>query len=418
MEAMRAKPFAAGRGCILSDEKRVQKKAAGAPRKGLRPTPIRISKLTRNVLVLVALIVVAYVMWAVPAAPIAIVGGFALALVLSFPVRGLSHIMPRGLAIFVSFMILAGLILMALFVVVPLLLQQLLALAKALPGLIANAEEYGLVGLRLLRDAGFLPDSPKQTISTVEQYVADGAAGVSKNALGGLFGYITGTFSFVLSLFGIIFVAAYLLADVRKLKAAYLFAIPHGYRHDGRDLWNAFGYSLSRYLSGLALVCAIQGVLSGTVLYLLGVPYSLVLGAWVALTALIPLLGAWLGAIPAVIVAFTHSVAAGLLTMLLFLIIQQLEGNVLTPRIQGRVMRVHPILVFLAVIIGGGLGGIVGVLLAVPTLAVLRVTFDFLRPRLRTDPGDDRYDAPKAAEPGTGQARRPTVEGGVRDTRG
>jgi predicted PurR-regulated permease PerM len=415
---MRAKPFAAGRGCILSDEKRVQKKAAGAPRKGLRPTPIRISKLTRNVLVLVALIVVAYVMWAVPAAPIAIVGGFALALVLSFPVRGLSHIMPRGLAIFVSFMILAGLILMALFVVVPLLLQQLLALAKALPGLIANAEEYGLVGLRLLRDAGFLPDSPKQTISTVEQYVADGAAGVSKNALGGLFGYITGTFSFVLSLFGIIFVAAYLLADVRKLKAAYLFAIPYGYRHDGRDLWNAFGYSLSRYLSGLALVCAIQGVLSGTVLYLLGVPYSLVLGAWVALTALIPLLGAWLGAIPAVIVAFTHSVAAGLLTMLLFLIIQQLEGNVLTPRIQGRVMRVHPILVFLAVIIGGGLGGIVGVLLAVPTLAVLRVTFDFLRPRLRTDPGDERYDAPKAAEPGTSPATRPTVEGGVRDIRG
>jgi predicted PurR-regulated permease PerM len=415
---MRAKPFAAGRGCIMSDEKRVQKKVAGAPRKGLRPTPIRISKLTRNVLVLVALIVVAYVMWAVPAAPIAIVGGFALALVLSFPVRGLSHIMPRGLAIFVSFMILAGLILMALFVVVPLLLQQLLALAKALPGLIANAEEYGLVGLRLLRDAGFLPDSPKQTISTVEQYVADGAAGVSKNALGGLFGYITGTFSFVLSLFGIIFVAAYLLADVRKLKAAYLFAIPHGYRHDGRDLWNAFGYSLSRYLSGLALVCAIQGVLSGTVLYLLGVPYSLVLGAWVALTALIPLLGAWLGAIPAVIVAFTHSVAAGLLTMLLFLIIQQLEGNVLTPRIQGRVMRVHPILVFLAVIIGGGLGGIVGVLLAVPTLAVLRVTFDFLRPRLRTDPGDERYDAPKAAEPGTSQATRPTVEGGVRDIRG
>ena len=417
MEAIRAKPFAAGRERILPDEKRTEKKAAGAPRKGLRPTPIRISKLTRNVLVLVALIVVAYVMWAVPAAPIAIVGGFALALVLSFPVRGLSHLMPRGLAIFVSFMILAGLILVALFVVVPLLLQQLLALAKALPGLIVNAEKYGLVGLRLLRDAGFLPGSPQETISTVEQYIADGATGISKNALGGLFGYITGTFSFVLSLFGIIFVAAYLLADVRKLKAAYLFAVPHGYRHDGRDLWNAFGYSLSRYLSGLALVCAIQGVLSGMALYLLGVPYSLVLGAWVALTALIPLLGAWLGAIPAVIVAFTHSVAAGLLTMLLFLIIQQLEGNVLTPRIQGRVMRVHPILVFLAVIIGGGLGGIVGVLLAVPTLAVLRVTFDFLRPRLRTDPGDVRYDAPKATEPDTGPVRHPTVEEGVRDLR-
>jgi predicted PurR-regulated permease PerM len=412
MEAIRAKPFAAGRERTLSDEKRAEKKrAAGAPRMGVRPTPIRISKLARNLLLLVALIVVAYVMWAVPAAPIAIIGGFALALVLSFPVRGLSYLMPRGLAIFVSFMILAGLILVALLVVVPLLVQQLVALARAVPGLVADAEKYGLVGLRLVRDAGYLPGAPKEIISSVEQYLADSASGISRNALGGLFGYVTGTFSFVLSLFGIIFIAAYLLADVRKLKAAYLFAIPHRYRHDGRDLWNAFGYSLSRYLSGLALVCAIQGVLSSTALYLLGVPYALVLGAWVALTALIPLLGAWLGAIPAVIVAFTHSVAAGLLTMLLFLIIQQLEGNVLTPRIQGRVMRVHPILVFLAVIIGGGLGGIVGVLLAVPTLAVLRVSFDFMRPRLRTDePSETRKDGELG--------RRSTLEGGAQDVRG
>src|SRR5688572_4938432 len=96
-QQIRAKPFAAGRERTLSDEKRAEKKrAAGAPRMGVRPTPIRISKLARNLLLLVALIVVAYVMWAVPAAPIAIIGGFALALVLSFPVWGLSYLMPRG----------------------------------------------------------------------------------------------------------------------------------------------------------------------------------------------------------------------------------------------------------------------------------------------------------------------------------
>ena len=101
--------------------------------------------------------------------------------------------------------------------------------------------------------------------------------------------------------------------------------------------------------------------------------------------------------------------------MLLFLIIQQLEGNVLTPRIQGRVMRVHPILVFLAVIIGGGLGGIVGVLLAVPTLAVLRVSFDFLRPRLRTD---EPSETPKSTESDGELGRRSTLEGGAQDVRG
>jgi predicted PurR-regulated permease PerM len=86
-----------------------------------------------------------------------------------------------------------------------------------------------------------------------------------------------------------------------------------------------------------------------------------------------------------VIVALTVSPTTALLTALLFVGIQQLEGNFLTPKIQGATLRVHPILVFLAVIVGGGLGGVFGVIVAVPTLAILRVLFDFLRVRLRTD---------------------------------
>ena len=83
--------------------------------------------------------------------------------------------------------------------------------------------------------------------------------------------------------------------------------------------------------------------------------------------------------------ALTVSLTTALLTALLFLGIQQLEGNFLTPKVQGDTLRVHPILVFLAVIIGGSLGGILGVVVAVPTLAVLRVLFDFIRVRLTTE---------------------------------
>ncbi len=101
--------------------------------------------------------------------------------------------------------------------------------------------------------------------------------------------------------------------------------------------------------------------------------------------AFIPYLGAWLGAIPAEIVALTVSPTTALLTAVLFLGIQQLEGNFLTPKIQGNTLRVHPVLVFLAVIVGGGLGGIIGVIVAVPSLAVGRVLFDFFRVRLTTE---------------------------------
>jgi predicted PurR-regulated permease PerM len=129
----------------------------------------------------------------------------------------------------------------------------------------------------------------------------------------------------------------------------------------------------------------IQGAISTVGLYLLGVPYALLLGTWVSLTAVIPYLGAWLGAIPAVIVAFTVSPVTALLTALFYLVIQQLEGNVLQPRIQGSALNVPSILIFLAVIAGGQIAGLLGVIFAVPALAALKVLFDFFRIRLQTE---------------------------------
>jgi hypothetical protein len=85
------------------------------------------------------------------------------------------------------------------------------------------------------------------------------------------------------------------------------------------------------------------------------------------------------------VVALTVSPTRAVLTALLYLGIQQLEGNFLTPKIQGDTLRLHPILVLLAVIVGGGLAGIAGVIVAVPSLAVLRVLFDFFRVRLKTE---------------------------------
>jgi predicted PurR-regulated permease PerM len=173
--------------------------------------------------------------------------------------------------------------------------------------------------------------------------------------------------------------------NVRKIKAAFLITAPRRYRRDASELWDAFAFTLSRYLSGLALDMVIQGVISAIGLFLLGVPYALLLGAWVSLTAVIPYLEAWLGAIPAVIVAFTVSPTVALLTALLYLLIQQLEGNFLQPKIQGSALNMPSILIFLAVIAGGEIAGLLGVIFAVPALAVLKVLFDFFRVRLQTE---------------------------------
>jgi predicted PurR-regulated permease PerM len=240
-----------------------------------------------------------------------------------------------------------------------------------------------LTAFEVLDERGLLPGTPEQAVSRIAEDLSNGAGALAEGVAGSDFNLVSGVFSVALSLFGVVFVAAYLLADSRRIKLAYLKTVPTRYRHDARDLWNAFEHSFSRYLSGLFLDLFIQGAVSALVLYLIGVPYAIALGAWVFLTGLIPYVGAWLGAIPAV--ALTVSPTATILTIVAFLVIQQVEGNYLMPRIHGQALHIHPVLILLAVIVGGGLAGLLlGVLLAVPALAALRVLYDFFSVRLHT----------------------------------
>ncbi len=364
------------------------------PASGVRPTLILISSRVWIGIVVVGFALLALLLYAAPTVPAVALGGVALAIVLSFPVRALSHFMPRGLAILLTVLGLLGLISLGFFFLVPLLVDQLTTLVRTTPRIANSANQLLLDVISALNDRKLVPGADPEAFS--KQLVTDlfdRAQNLTENLLRSLLGFIPRVFSFGVTLFGILFVAIYLLVDVRKVKAAFLRSVPTHYRHDARDLWEAFGQSLSRYLGGLVFVVMIQGVLAAVALSLLGVRYAILLGAWVSVTAIIPYLGAFLGGIPAVIVAlvfgspiFESSTTTAILTIVAYVLIQQLEGNFLTPRIQGQALHVHPILVLLAVIAGGELAGLAGVIFAVPTLAVFRVLFDFLKVRLRTKP--------------------------------
>ncbi len=342
------------------------------------------------VIVVVGLLALVLVLYVAPIILTIAFGGTALAIVLSYPVRALSRVMHRGLAILVTFLALIGLVVLALVVLIPILIEQLSRLITFTPDIALTADRLLNDALRWLNQRELLGGAqPDEFVGSILQDVFTRLRELSENVLGGLVGVISGAFSFGVMLFGVLFVAIYLLVDVRKVKAAYLKVSPRRYRHDARELWDDFGFSLSRYLGGLIFVIIIQGVLAGLALYFLDVRYALLLGVWVSLTAIIPYLGAFLGAIPAVILAAfaENPVATVILTIIVYVAIQQLEGNVLTPRIQGQALHVHPILVLFAVIAGGEIAGLAGVIFAVPVLAVIRVFFDFFRVRLRTNSG-------------------------------
>lgn len=358
--------------------------------RGSRPTPIVISRGLRNLIVLVLAGALGAILWQAPIVLVVALGGFAIALVLSVPVSYLTRIMPRVLAITLAFLILLAAILAAAYVFVPLVVTQLGALVEAVPGLIDRLEGLLVRALTALDRTGFLDRSPEEIAAGLGDRLTVGLGTVSRNLLGNAMDVVVGTVSFTVTLFAAVVVAAMLLANARGIKASWLRAVPGRYRFDARTLWDDLAHALTRYLGGLGLVLLIQGGLSAIALSLIGVPYPLALGAWVSITAVIPFVGAWIGAIPAVLVALSVSPTATVLTALAFLAIQQLEGNVLTPRIQGQTIGLPSVIIFLAVLAGGALFGLLGVLFAVPTLAVLRVVFAFFHARLRVVPAPHR----------------------------
>ncbi len=359
---------------------------------GGSPTPIFVPPRVLALIVVVCVVAFALVLYRAPGILTISLGGTALAIVLSFPVRALSRLMPRPLAILVTFLVLIGLVILVFFFLAPPLIRQLRNFIQITPAIANNANNFLLGLIEPLHKQNILLVPPERVMEGLVSDLFDRARQLVENVLGGLVGFISGAFSFGITIFSILFVAVYLLADVRMVKAAYLKAAPTRYRRDARELWDAFGYSLSRYLGGLILVIVIQGVLSTVALQILDVPYAILLGSWVSATAIIPYLGPFLGAIPAIIIALIFkSPTIAFLTVLAYVLIQQFEGNFLTPRIQGNALHVHPIIVLLAVIGGGQLAGLPGVIFAVPTLAVVRVFFDFFRARLRAKP--------EAAEP-------------------
>jgi predicted PurR-regulated permease PerM len=187
-------------------------------------------------------------------------------------------------------------------------------------------------------------------------------------------------------LFTLVVITMYLLTDARRIEAWYLHWVPRPYRPDARAVWHTMGRTLSRIFLASITSNTIQGLVAFVGLTLIGVPYAVLLGAIMWLTAFVPMFGSWLGGIPAVLVALTVSPAAALLTAVLYLAINLLDGNVLTPRLQGSALAVHPVVVLVAIIAAGELFGLAGVLVTMPILAAVTVLAGFFLDRALRGP--------------------------------
>jgi predicted PurR-regulated permease PerM len=140
-------------------------------------------------------------------------------------------------------------------------------------------------------------------------------------------------------------------------------------RRIGQDCARA----VSGYMAGNLLISLIAGVSTWIFLLVVGVPFAGVLGLWVGFADLLPLVGATIGAIPTITIAFLHSTGAGVAMLIFYIVYQQFENHLLQPLVMSRTVKLNALLVLLSVLVGVELAGFVGALLAIPAAGVIQV---------------------------------------------
>jgi len=170
------------------------------------------------------------------------------------------------------------------------------------------------------------------------------------------------------------FISFYMLKDYDLIKKTAWYLTPRRWRQEGILFLKDVDKSLGSYIRGQLLVCVAIGTISSCLFWIFDMKYPLLLGFIIGLTNVIPYFGPVIGAIPAVIIASTISVKMVIIVVVIVVILQFLEGNILSPLIVGKSLDMHPLIIMFALLAGGEAGGVVGLIIAVPILAVIKVS--------------------------------------------
>ncbi|HEX6797034.1 MAG TPA: AI-2E family transporter [Ktedonobacterales bacterium] len=282
--------------------------------------------------------------------------------------------LPRGLSVILIYLLLILAFVGLGFLLVPPVVAEVQSLVRQAP-------DFGARFVRSLdalqQQFPFLPPLGPALASQLQQ-LGNSAGAIFVQALN-IIGVALGVFGGLLTAILTLLVTFYLVVDGQRIRDYLLSFLPAGQRPRARRMTDTMGQRMGGWLLGQIALSTSIGVASFVALLLIGVNNALLLAVVAAVAELLPIIGPWIAAVPAVIVAFTQDPVKALLTIVAYIIIQQLESNLLAPRIMGRAVRLHPLAVILALLAGASLFGIVGALVAVPVASALSVILDEVR---------------------------------------
>ena len=303
----------------------------------------------------------------------------------------------RIYSIIVLYLIIIGVLTILIVLVIPLLRDQIMRLIVSFPNLVNDIERMleQVIGSQFLNQVQQTFDF---NISDLAAQVSNGATTILNSTFAGIGNIIGSVSKTVMAIITVPFILFYLLKDGKKLPDYILNFLPIPMRSHTFTVLQEMNKQISSYIRGQIVVSFCIGVLMFIGFVIIGLDYAPVLAVIASFTSVVPYLGPAIAITPALIIAVVTSPYMLLKLIIVWTIVQLIEGKFISPQIMGRNLHVHPITIIFIIIIAGNLFGVVGILLAVPGYAVLKVItthlFEYFKIRSHLYE-DTKIDQPK-----------------------
>lgn len=278
---------------------------------------------------------------------------------------------PRSLAILILYVVFIGLISIGIGVVAPILSEQITDLVRNSPTYISNIRTLlensaQSKWFKWVLEQEFIPlEKVEETLTSYAASLPDNVTKSVKTA----FGVIA---NITLTVVTVPFVLFYMFKDGYKFPKAAVRFLPTSYRKDGLHIIEETGDTLSTYIQGQSIVALFVGIFTFIGYVIIGLPYGLTLAIVVSITNIIPYLGPFIGGAPAVIIGLLDSPTTALLVIVVITIVQQIDGNFISPLVIGKRLDIHPLTIIIILLVAGNLAGVLGMILGVPLYAVTK----------------------------------------------
>jgi predicted PurR-regulated permease PerM len=329
---------------------------------------------------MIGLLILAYIVIRFVLVPVRIVFGpllvAAVIVYLLNPIvsRLQSRGIPRVWGALITYVVFLSILGIGLRFLIPVLANQITGFAKAVPSLLEGVQRWA-------NDLSTRFGVDPKSIDIVDTLSPGGSAG---EFIGRIFSFTAGLLHVLVVLILGIVLSFYLLVDLPKIRRNAILMVPAGRRAEVRTVLARVSTAVGGFLRGQLVVALFVGLASMLGLYIVGLPYWALVGGIAGLFNLIPLVGPFIGAIPALFIAFTTNDTTGLLKMdpgwamalgsaAALTIVQQIDNHIISPNVVARTVKLHPVSVMLGLLVGGTWLGLVGMLVAVPMIATIKI---------------------------------------------